>query len=64
MDGDRAAATWEIDDVVRVVCNSHEFCKGGVAEDGIVGPADLHDVKVDLLGAVVVCHPREELGWH
>ena len=33
-DGDGPAATWELDDVVRMVGNQHEFGEGRVAENG------------------------------
>ena len=53
MDGDGAAAAGNLDHVVGVVCDGHEFGEGGVAEDAVVGQANMGDVKVDLLCAVV-----------
>ena len=36
-----------------MVGHRHELGEGGVAEDGIVGQADVRDVEIDQLGAVV-----------
>ena len=43
----------QLDEVVGVVGHCHELGEGGVAEDGVVGQADVRDVKVDQLSAVV-----------
>ena len=36
-----------LDEVVGVVGDRHELGEGGVAEDGVVGHADVRDVKVE-----------------
>ena len=36
-----------------MVRHRHELGEGGVDEDGIVGQADVHDVEIDQLSAVV-----------
>ena len=36
-----------------MVGDRHELGEGGVAEDGVVGQADVRDVEVDQLGAVI-----------
>ena len=43
----------ELDEVVGVVGHRHELGEGGVAEDGVLGQANVRDVEVDQLGAVV-----------
>ena len=43
----------ELDEVVGVVGHRHELGEGGVAEDGVVGQADVRDIEVDQLGALV-----------
>ena len=37
LDGDGAAAARDLDHVVGVVCDNHELCEGGVAEDAVEG---------------------------
>ena len=41
-----------------MVCHCHELGQGRVPEDGIVRQADVGDVEVDELGAVVVALPE------
>ena len=53
LDGDGATAARNLDHVVGVVGDSHELRKGGVAKDAVVGQANVGDVEVDLLSAVV-----------
>ena len=52
-DDDGAARARELDEVVGVVGDRHELGEGGVAENGVVGQADVRDVEVDQLSAVV-----------
>ena len=56
--GDRAGATGDLDHVVRMVRDSHELRKRGVAEDGVVRQADVRDIEVDVLGAVIFLAPE------
>ena len=42
----------------------HELGEGGVAEDGVVGQADVRDVEVDQLGAVVVLRSKGDYEPH
>ena len=37
-----------------MVCHCHELGQGRIPEDGVVRQADVHDVEVDELGAVVL----------
>ena len=50
LDGDGATAAGDLDHVVGVVRDGHEFGEGGVAEDAVVGQANVGDVEIDLLG--------------
>ena len=47
-------APWHLEDVVAVVGHRHELGQGRISKDGIVRQADVSDVEVDELGAVVV----------
>src|SRR3954466_4722928 len=58
---DDAATSWHLEDVVAVVSHGHELGQRRVPEDGVVRQADVGDVKVDELGAVVVA--GHEGGW-
>ena len=53
-DRDNAAAPWHLEDVVAVVGHCHELGQGWIPKDGVVRQADVGDVEVDELGAVVV----------
>ena len=53
-DRDDSAASRHLEDVVAVVGDGHELGQGWIPEDGIVRQADMRDVKVDELGAVVL----------
>ena len=57
-DRDDSSASWHLEDVVTVVGDCHELGQGRIPEDGIVRQADLHDVEVDELGAVVLVLPK------
>ena len=52
------AASRHLDDIVAVMGHGHELGQGWVPEDGIVRQADVSDVKVTELGAVVVALPE------
>ena len=41
-----------------MVSHCHELCQGWVPEDGIVWQANVGDVEVNELGAVVVALPK------
>ena len=51
---DDAATPRHLEDVVAVVGHRHEFGQCRISEDGIVRQADVGDVEVNELGAVVV----------
>ena len=53
-DHDDPSASWHIENVVAVMGDCHELGQGWVPEDGIVRQADVRDVEVDELSAVVV----------
>ena len=53
-DCDDSAASWHLEDIVAVMSHCHELGQGWVPEDGIVRQADVSDVEVNELGAVVV----------
>ena len=64
LDGDGATAAGDVDHVVGVVRDGHEFGEGGVAEDAVVGQANVGDVEVDLLGAVVARCAKGNIELH
>ena len=64
LDGDSAPAARDLDHVIGVVGDSHELRKGRVAEDVVVGQANVGDVEVDLLGAVVAWRAKGESEPH
>ena len=51
---DDSATSWHLEDVVAMVGDCHELGQGRIPEDGIVWQADVRDVKVDELSAVVL----------
>ena len=53
-DGDCASAAGNLDHVVSMMRDGHEFCERGVTEDGIVWQADVCNIEVDVLGAVIL----------
>ena len=55
---DDSATSWHLEDVVAVVSHGHELGQRWVPEDGVVWQANVGDVKVDELGAVVVTRPE------
>ena len=57
-DCDDSAASWHLKDVVALVRGRHELGQGWVAEDGVVREANVGDVEVDELSAVVVARPK------
>ena len=57
-DHDDSAASWHLEDVVAVVGYDHELGQRRVPEDGVVRQANVSDVEVDELGAVVVACPK------
>ena len=46
--------SWHLQKKIRVVGDRHELGKGGSSQDGMVGGLKLGELKVDVLGAVVV----------
>ena len=50
---DGSAASRHLEDVVAMVGHCHELGKGWIPKDGIVREADVGDIEVDELGAVV-----------
>src|SRR3954468_17505222 len=50
---DDSATSWHLEDVVAMMSYGHELGQRWVPEDGIVRQADVGDVEVDELGAVV-----------
>jgi len=55
---DDSAASRHLEDIVAVMGHSHELGQGWVPEDGVVRQADVSDVEVNELGAVVVALPE------
>ena len=55
---DDSTASWHLEDIVAVVSHCHELGQGWVSEDGIVWRANVGDVEVNELGAVVVALPE------
>src|SRR4051812_39657715 len=50
---DDSATSWHIEDVIAMMSHDHELGQRWVPEDGVVRQADVSDVEVDELGAVV-----------
>ena len=57
-DCDDSTASWHLEDIVAVMSHGHELGQSWVPEDGIVRQADVGDVEVNDLGAVVVALPE------
>ena len=57
-DCDDSAASWHLEDIVAVMGHRHELGQGWVPEDRIVWQANVGDVEVNELGAVVVTLPK------
>ena len=57
-DHDDSPASWHLENVVSVVSDCHELGQCWIPEDGIVRQADVRDVEVDELGAVVLALPE------
>ena len=55
---DDSTASWHLEDIVAVMGHGHELGQGWVPEDSIVQQADVSDVEVNELGAVVVALPE------
>ena len=51
---DDSTAPWHLEDVVAVVGHCHELGQGRIPEDDVVRHANVRDVEVDELGAVVL----------
>ena len=60
-DRDNSSASWHLEDVVAVMGDYHELGQGWIPEDGIVRQADVRDVEVDELGAVVLALPEGDM---
>ena len=54
---DDSSASWHLENVVAVMSDCHELGQSWIPGDGIVRQADVRDVKVDELGAVVLALP-------
>ena len=57
-DRDDSPTSWHLENVVAVVSDCHELGQGWIPEDGIVRQANVHNVEVDELGAVVLALPE------
>ena len=57
-DRDHPAASRHLEDIVTMVSHCHELGQGWIPEDGIVWQANVGDVEVNELGAVVVALPE------
>ena len=55
---DDSTASWHLEDIVAVMSHCHELGQSWVPEDGIVWQADVGDVEVNELGAVIVVLPK------
>ena len=55
---DDSTASWHLENIVAVVSHHHELGQGWEPEDGIVWQANVGDVEVNELGAVVVVLPN------
>ena len=53
-DCDDSTAPWHLENVVAMMCHSHEPCRSQIPKDGVVWEANVGDVEVDELSAVVV----------
>ena len=53
-DRDDAAAPWNLEDIVTMMSHRHVHGQGRIPENGVVGKANVGNVEVDELGAVVV----------
>ena len=53
-DRDDAAASWHLEDSVAVMSHCHKLGQGWIPKDGVVWQADVGDVEVNELGAVIV----------
>ena len=51
---DDSTASWHLEDIVAMVSHRYKLVQGWIPEDGIVWQADVGDVEVDELCAVVV----------
>ena len=61
---DDSTAPWLLEDIVAVMGHGHELGQGWVPEDGIVRQANVGDVEVNELGAVVVALPEGDWKAH
>ena len=59
-DCDDSSVSWHLENVVAMMSDCHELGQGWIPEDGIVRQADVRDVEVDELGAVVLVLPEGE----
>ena len=57
-DRDDSTTSRHLEDIVSMVSYNHELGQGQISEDGIVRQANVGDVEVDELGAVVVACPE------
>ena len=57
-DHDDSSTSWHLENLVAVMSDRHELGQGWIPEDGIVRQADVCDVEVDELGAVVLVLPE------
>ena len=53
-DRDDVTVPWHLEDIVTMMSHHHDLGQGWIPKDGIVRKADVGDVEVDELSAVVV----------
>ena len=52
-DCDDSTASWHLEDIVAMVSHCHKLGQDRISKDGVVGQANVGDVEVDELSAVV-----------
>ena len=57
-DRDDSPSSWHLENIVAVMSDCHELGQGWIPEDGIVRQANVRDVEVDELGAIVLALPE------
>ena len=55
---DDSTTSWHLEDIVAVMSHCHELGQGWITKGGIVWQANVGDVEVNELGAVVVVLPK------
>ena len=59
-DRDNSSASWHLENVVAVMSDCNELGQGWIPEDGIVRQADVRNIEVDELGAVILALPEAD----